>query len=891
MNIQHYSLRRVAAALLKLLERNSKSPFFTTSWSPIARDLLCKIWCGEFTDSDFNAAEAISSAELIEIAYIWLLNRHTDARTFQRFIVNPASNVQKIEEIRRAISGSQEVKVNGRSTPKLSFGAPATHPTIFVDVSNTVRTGARTGIQRVVRELACRFDAESVKLVTYDKGHRHFVPVDLVDDEFQNPGSQPVAFRKGDVYFDIDASWGLSISKWDLYRTMKTNGVRIVNMHYDAVPVLYPESSHEDTVIRYLEHFFAAVSFSDLFVCISDAVRDDAMKIVREIGSRCPPMVTIPLGGDLPVPTTVEPTLDVETLDYLSSAPYVLCVGTVEPRKNYAFFVDNLERIRELGVNIVIVGKKGWERNDFVDRLTTISEAGDGIKWLSGIDDGTLQYLYEHCFAYATSSWYEGFGLPVLEALAKGCAVLSSDRGALVEAGQGLSVLFNPDDFDSFAIALEHLLRDRSWYDEVRSRATSVNLPAWDDAARVLDTHLSRFRQEATRVSTEGLQLVYISTNLHNVEKSLDSFLTHSSIKDVVLMTREAQRDEFISALSDRKLRYTVLCDEEVLEDAQVGVVDHVERNFLLRECLFARPEVDEAFIALDDDCILLRPLPDTHFIKNGKYVGKYFYSDMTSWKSSPFGESSYDRGQWHTGTVLREHGYPRLAYSSHQAQLVHKAAFAEAAQEFRYVQPRCFDEWGFYFNIVAHRYSNMQDSARCTTLFWPMSYSSWVPEWFDDQIYFENYYDINYQSGGVAHEAGVGFDASFKLKQLVCEEAYGKYGAQRMAAEMVKAKVALPTSDNSFGIVESAAIGVPGLWCRLTSSMSFALHDVVYEVADRAGQIVIDGTRNGQLLSARSGLMVRVPLRSGSYIVTIRQRSGLANAPVHHMPLVAVAI
>jgi hypothetical protein len=656
--------------------------------------------------------------------------------------------------------------------------------------------------------------------------------------------------------------------------------------------VLFPQSSHEDTVIRYLEHFFAAISFSDLFVCISDAVRNDAQKIVQEIGSRCPPMVTIPLGGDLPVANTTEPTLDENTLAYLASAPYVLCVGTVEPRKNYQFFVENLEHLRALGVNVVIVGKKGWERDHFVDDLTAISDAEAGIKWLISVDDPTLQYLYENCFAYATSSWYEGFGLPVLEALAKGCAVLSSDRGALVEAGQGLSLLFNPDNFSTFAEALERLLGDTAYYAEVRRRSASVKLPEWNDAARALESHLARFSAKATELSPDGLQLVYISTNLHNVEKSLDSFLLHATVKDVVLMTRQAQRDEFTAALNARQLKHTILCDEEVLMDAQVNVTDHVERNFLLRECLFARPEVDEVFVALDDDCILLRPLPENHFIKNEKYVGKYFYSDMTTWKASPFGQSSYDRGQWHTGLIMREHGYPRLAYSSHQAQLVHKAAFAEAAQEFRNIQPRCFDEWGFYFNIVAHRYSNMQDSARCTTLFWPMSYSSWVPEWFESQIYFENYYEINYEPGGVAYETGIRFDSNPKLKQLVCEEAYTKYGAQRIAADMVHAKVTLPSIENSFGIIESAAIGVPGLWCRLSSSTAFELRDVIYEVTDRSsGQIVVDGTRNGQLLSARSGLMVRVPLRAGSYIVTIRQRSGFENEPIHHIPLLAVAI
>ncbi|MCC8396976.1 glycosyltransferase family 4 protein [Paraburkholderia sp. MMS20-SJTR3] len=897
MKTKPHTIEKVAENLLRFVERKSEAPFFTSNWSAPARQALCELVSGKFDADKYNIAEIIGADEAIEILYVWLLTRRVDTGARNSFISNPAPAVRKFAALVQSIHASAEYTQNGRSTAALTFKGKSASPVLYVDVTNTIKTGARTGIQRVVREIATRLRANNVQLVTYQRSLKGFVTVAMNDGDFASSNSELVTFAEGDIYFDIDASWGDGISKWALYRDLKINGVRIVNMHYDAVPILSPQNSHPTTVIRYVEHFFAALSFSDLFVCISEAVRDDASKIASEIQSRCPPMVTIPMGGNFSHAESDGVVLDDEVAQFIAKRPYVLCVGTVEPRKNYPFFIDNIEYFRSIGLNVLIVGKKGWEEDKLIKKIQALSEENETLKWLQNVDDAALQYFYENCFAYATSSWYEGYGLPVLEALAKNCVVISSDRGALVEAGQGLSLLFDPRDFKSFTSALEKVVNDPSFYAATKENAARVCLPSWEDTAQVLMNHIGTLTAGLSAASVPAnLQLVYISTNPENLKKSLESFIRHSKIDDVVVLTRGSQRAQYAELFENYPVKATILCDEEVLAAESIDVSDHQERNFLLRECLYKRPEIHDAFVALDDDCIAIETLPADHFVRNSRYVGKYFYPDMSQWRASPFGDSSYDRGQWYTATVLEEYGYPRLAYSSHQAQVIDKQLFSEVVSEFRHVRPRCFDEWSIYFNVVAHRYSNLVVSEKCTTLFWPMSYSSWTPEWFCDTVYFENYYDSNYQPGGAAYEAGIDFDTPPKLKKIVCKEAYGQYSSQRMVSKLLKDAIfrgnrTEPYATNMFGITESAAFGTPGLWCRLETSCQHEMKNVVYEIRDGNDNLVVNGMNHPQLVSQKTGLMVKLPATVGSYILTITNKSLVRNSPEHRMPVITVAI
>ena len=150
---------------------------------------------------------------------------------------------------------------------------------------------------------------------------------------------------------------------------------------------------------------------------------------------------------------------------------YVLAVGTLEPRKNLHRVA---EAARRIGVELRVVGARGWGGVD-VGR--------DGVHWLGWVPDEELARLYRgaRCVAYA--SVYEGFGIPVLEAMACGTAVVTSRGGATEEVADGAAVLVDPLDAAEIAAGIERAVAERETL--VRcglERARSFSWPAVADA-------------------------------------------------------------------------------------------------------------------------------------------------------------------------------------------------------------------------------------------------------------------------------------------------------------------------------------------------------------------------------------------------------------------------
>lgn len=155
---------------------------------------------------------------------------------------------------------------------------------------------------------------------------------------------------------------------------------------------------------------------------------------------------------------------------------YVLAVGTLEPRKNLARLIDAAGRI---GVELRVAGARGWGG---------IEARGDGVTWLGEVDDEELARQYRGALCFAYPSLYEGFGIPVLEAMACGAAVVTSAEGATVEVAGGAAVLVDPLDTAAIAAGLEQAIAQR---DELRSRGlVRARAFSWDDSARrILDVY------------------------------------------------------------------------------------------------------------------------------------------------------------------------------------------------------------------------------------------------------------------------------------------------------------------------------------------------------------------------------------------------------------------
>lgn len=188
----------------------------------------------------------------------------------------------------------------------------------------------------------------------------------------------------------------------------------------------------------------------------SQATRDDVAEYY-----------SIPLDKITPVTFGVDPVFrpsassrtEVLTRFPQLQRPYILAVGTVQPRKNYVRLIDALKIVRAAGqdVDLAIAGGKGWLDGDI---LAAAAQAGvrEHVHLLGYVADDTLPLLYTHASCFAMPSLYEGFGLPILEAMACGAPVVTSDISSMPEAGGEAALFCDPYRPDSIADAIITLL-------------------------------------------------------------------------------------------------------------------------------------------------------------------------------------------------------------------------------------------------------------------------------------------------------------------------------------------------------------------------------------------------------------------------------------------------
>jgi glycosyltransferase involved in cell wall biosynthesis len=233
----------------------------------------------------------------------------------------------------------------------------------------------------------------------------------------------------------------------------------------------------------------------------SESTRRDLLDLYARVRSLESRVEVIPEGLPLavppgPLPEGVEPG-------------FILAVGTVEPRKNYPRLLTAFRQLRgrhgsvpfiingRPGVpQLVIAGRTGWAYGDTVRRIA----AEPGVRYLGHVDEPTLSALYDSASVLAFPSLYEGFGLPLLEAMARGLPAVVGSAGALPELALGAAIAVKPDDVDAIAGGLERLLADEGLRqklgEEGRRRAAAFT---WDHAAESTLAVLRRIGGAAQR--------------------------------------------------------------------------------------------------------------------------------------------------------------------------------------------------------------------------------------------------------------------------------------------------------------------------------------------------------------------------------------------------------
>jgi glycosyltransferase involved in cell wall biosynthesis len=188
---------------------------------------------------------------------------------------------------------------------------------------------------------------------------------------------------------------------------------------------------------------------------------------------------------------------------------FILAVGTIEPRKNYQRLLAAFRQLRGRGGSLpfiingrpgvpqlVIAGRTGWAYGDTLQRIA----AEPGVRYLGHVDEPTLTALYESASVLAFPSLYEGFGLPLLEAMAHGVPAVIGAVGSLPELAGEAAITVEPEDAASIAGGLERLLSDATLRQEMgekgKRRAATFT---WDRAADQTLAVLRRIGSAAER--------------------------------------------------------------------------------------------------------------------------------------------------------------------------------------------------------------------------------------------------------------------------------------------------------------------------------------------------------------------------------------------------------
>jgi glycosyltransferase involved in cell wall biosynthesis len=269
----------------------------------------------------------------------------------------------------------------------------------------------------------------------------------------------------------------------------------------DLSYLYFPELFNKSDLYQLRNWTAYSVKNAKKVLTISNSSRDD---IIKEYAVKKDKVVAIHPG----IKETISLKPHVFSMNQLKakygiSDNFILFVGTLQPRKNITRLIEAFSQIvsndpqmnsnkldkdsgnsRMKDLQLIVVGKKGWLYESI---LQTPQNLGieDKVKFLEDVSDDELSLFYKHALCYVLPSLYEGFGLPVLEAMQHGCPVITSKISSLPEAGGDAALYVDPGDIKDIAEKMTQVITNEKLRDEMREKGKiQVRKFSWEKTAR-----------------------------------------------------------------------------------------------------------------------------------------------------------------------------------------------------------------------------------------------------------------------------------------------------------------------------------------------------------------------------------------------------------------------
>lgn len=258
--------------------------------------------------------------------------------------------------------------------------------------------------------------------------------------------------KKGGLWFNIALPAALRKSPPDLFWGSQQvippflpKGLPVVLTYYDLVLQFFPSAMRRLARIQQRAVQTMSVSRADYILTISEQTRRDMIEQFGYPRQKCRAAL---LGYE---------ETKVKKKKKMHHKPYILAVSTLEPRKNYSTLLHAYSQYfykHRDALDLVIVGRRGWESPEFFSELERLIDKTQAIHVVESASDADLRHYYEGCTFFVMPSIYEGFGLPMLEAMCLGARAIVSDIPCFHEIGGNQAVYVPPKDVQAWVKAL-----------------------------------------------------------------------------------------------------------------------------------------------------------------------------------------------------------------------------------------------------------------------------------------------------------------------------------------------------------------------------------------------------------------------------------------------------
>jgi glycosyltransferase involved in cell wall biosynthesis len=257
----------------------------------------------------------------------------------------------------------------------------------------------------------------------------------------------------------------------------------VITVH-DLAFLLYPRFLTRESA-RYYGQVDEAARTAAHIIAVSESTKRDTVRLLGVPEEKI--TVIYEAAHPLFTPVTNEEALARARAHYDLPEEFILFVSTIEPRKNIPTLLRAFRRLRDnykSQATLVIAGHRGWLVEE-VDAVIEELQLGNTVRCLGGVPNEELVFLYNAAKLFVLPSFYEGFGLPPLEAMACGTPVIVSDTSSLPEVVGDAGWLVHPEDVEGLTVAMYRILSDENLRREMRAKGLKRAATfSWERAAR-----------------------------------------------------------------------------------------------------------------------------------------------------------------------------------------------------------------------------------------------------------------------------------------------------------------------------------------------------------------------------------------------------------------------